>query len=104
MKRALLAIMVGALYVLHQDFWFWRSATPLVFGFLPIGLFYHACYSVAVAAAVWLLVKYAWPSHLDENPGDEDVPGVAFTRASSRSNSGEILPQQPETVLPEGEH
>ena len=38
-------LAIGAvvlLYLLHQDFWFWRDARPLVFGFLPIGLFYHA--------------------------------------------------------------
>jgi hypothetical protein len=66
MKRALLVIAVVALYVLHQDFWFWRTAHPLVFGFIPIGLFYHACYSVAVSLALWMLVRYAWPSHLEE--------------------------------------
>lgn len=66
MKRALLLIIVGALYVLHQDFWFWRAARPLVFGFIPIGLFYHACYTVATALVMWLLVKHAWPSHLEE--------------------------------------
>lgn len=66
MKRALLVIMVGALYVLHQDFWFWRAAHPLIFGFISIGLFYHACYTVATAFAMWLLVKHAWPSHLEE--------------------------------------
>ena len=42
MKRALLVLAVVALYVLHQDIWFWRTARPLVFGFVPIGLFYHA--------------------------------------------------------------
>jgi hypothetical protein len=54
------------LYVLHQDFWFWYDARPLVFGFLPIGLFYHAAFTVATAAVLWLLVKTAWPAHLDE--------------------------------------
>ena len=73
MKRALLAIMVGALYVLHQDFWFWRTANPLVFGFIPIGLFYHACYMVIVAAMLWLLVKQAWPSELEEGVGDGET-------------------------------
>jgi len=65
MTRILLVVVVVALYVLHQDFWFWRRATPLVFGFVPIGLFYHGCFSVAAALVMWLLVKYAWPSHLE---------------------------------------
>ena len=63
--------MFGALYVLHQDFWFWRTARPLVFGFVPIGLFYHACYTLAIAFALLLLVKHAWPSELEEDAGDE---------------------------------
>jgi len=61
----LLALLVVVLYALHQDLWFWRSATPLVFGILPIGLFYHACYTLAAALLMWLLVKLAWPSHLE---------------------------------------
>jgi Protein of unknown function (DUF3311) len=65
-KRLVLAIAVIALYVLHQDFWFWRTARPLIFGFVPIGLFYHACYSIAAALLMWLLVKYAWPAHLED--------------------------------------
>jgi hypothetical protein len=59
--------LVVMLYVLHQDWWFWRSATPLVFGFIPIGLFYHAAYTLAVAALMWLLVRLAWPSHLESD-------------------------------------
>ncbi len=64
MKRILLVVAVAALYILHQDIWFWRSSY-LVFGFIPIGLFYHACFSVAAALLMWLLVTFAWPSHLE---------------------------------------
>ena len=64
---ACLAIVaVALLYLLHQDFWFWNEARPLVFGFLPIGLFYHAAFTVATSGVLWLLVKAAWPSHLEE--------------------------------------
>ena len=66
MKKALLVIAVVALYILHQDIWFWRTAYPLIFGFIPIGLFYQACFSIAAAGLMWLLVKFAWPSHLEE--------------------------------------
>ena len=64
MKRILLVVAVVVLYLLHQDLWFWRSS-HLVFGFIPIGLFYHACFSVAAALLMWLLVTLAWPSHLE---------------------------------------
>ena len=60
-----------ALYALHQDVWFFRTARPLLLGFLPIGLAYHAAYSLACAFFMWLLVAQAWPGHLeDEAPGD----------------------------------
>jgi hypothetical protein len=65
MRRALLALAVIALYVAHQDIWFWRTARPLVFGVVPIGLFYHACFSVAASLLMLLLVKFAWPAHLE---------------------------------------
>lgn len=66
MKRTLLVLATLALYALHQDVWLWRSARPLAFGFLPIGLFYHACFSVVAALLLWLLVARAWPKHLEE--------------------------------------
>ncbi|HWS52553.1 MAG TPA: DUF3311 domain-containing protein [Pyrinomonadaceae bacterium] len=66
MKRALLVLAVAVLYVLHQDIWFWRTARPLVFGVLPVGLFYHGCFSVAASLLMWALVKFAWPGHLEE--------------------------------------
>ena len=72
MKRILLVAAVVALYVLHQDIWFWRSSY-LVFGFIPIGLFYHGLFSVAAALLMWLLVTFAWPSHLENV---EPAPGV----------------------------
>ena len=65
MKRLLLIIMVLIIYVLHQDFWFWRAVRPLVLGFLPIGLFYHICYTLVVAGVMWVLVTQAWPSELE---------------------------------------
>ena len=70
--NVLLALLVVLFYVLHQDVWFWRDARPLVFGFLPIGLFYHAVYTVAVSGLMWLMVRYAWPAHLER---DIDAPG-----------------------------
>ena len=65
MKRLLLVSAIIALYLLHQDFWFWRAAAPFVFGFLPIGLFYHVCYTLMIAVLMGLLVKYAWPAQLE---------------------------------------
>lgn len=74
MKRTLLIIAVIVVYVLHQDFWFWRTARPLVFGFIPIGLFYHACFAVLASLLLWLLVTYAWPSHLEQEIDSQTPP------------------------------
>jgi len=77
MKRTLLVVAVLALYILHQDIWFWRTAHPLVFGFVPIGLFYQGCFSVAASLLMWLLVKNAWPAHLEQEiekrESEEDI-------------------------------
>ena len=81
MRNRLLAAAVPALYLLHQDVWFWNAARPLVFGFLPVGLFYHAVYSLAVAVLMWSLVRFAWPAHLESDtmsPGAvSDPPDAA---------------------------
>ena len=65
MRIVLLAALVVALYALHQDLWFWRDPR-LVFGAIPIGLFYHALYCVACTGMMWALVRFAWPAGLDE--------------------------------------
>lgn len=57
--------IILAVYLLHQDVWWWGDARPLVFGFLPVGLAYHGAYCIAVAALMWALTRYAWPRGLD---------------------------------------
>ena len=58
------------LYLLHQDFWFWGAARPLVFGVFPIGLAYHAAYTLAIASVLAWLVRAYWPSHLEGHLDD----------------------------------
>jgi uncharacterized protein DUF3311 len=76
MKKALLALAVLVVYALHQDVWLWGRAEPLVLGFLPVGLFYHAAYSVLAALLMWLLVAQAWPHGLEREAEEhrEDPP------------------------------
>ena len=73
------------MYALHQDFWFWRTARPLVFGFLPIGLFYHAAYTVGISVLMWVLVRTHWPSHLEQ--AHQATPTDAVDIASERSDA-----------------
>ncbi|MCC6587972.1 MAG: hypothetical protein IT168_14855 [Bryobacterales bacterium] len=60
-----LYVLAFVLYLLHQDTWWWRDARPFVFGFLPIGLAYHALFTIASCVLMIALVKWAWPSHLE---------------------------------------
>ena len=65
MRNTLLGLLVFLFLAAHQDFWFWRSSEPLLFGFLPPGLWYHAVYTLVAAGLIGILVKYAWPAHLE---------------------------------------
>ncbi|MGI9455399.1 MAG: DUF3311 domain-containing protein [Aeoliella sp.] len=58
-------LLIALLLVLHQDNWFWNDGT-LVFGFMPIGLFYHACISVAAGVTWFLATKFCWPEETSE--------------------------------------
>lgn len=62
---------VALLAVLHYDFWNWSDRT-LVFGFMPIGLFFQALISIGAAAAWALVVKFAWPAHIEEWAEQDD--------------------------------
>jgi hypothetical protein len=66
MKKLLLFLLIVAVYVAHQDFWNWGKADPMLFGFLPAGLAYHAAFSIACAAMMAILVKTAWPKELED--------------------------------------
>ena len=66
LKKLSLSLLVLAVFLLHQDCWNWKKAEPLVFGFLPVGLAYHAGYAVLAAFMMALLVKFAWPAGLDD--------------------------------------
>jgi hypothetical protein len=69
MKR-LLTLVVIVVALLHQDLWFWNDRT-LLFGLLPVGLAWHLGYSLLAAATMGLLVRFAWPAHLEEEKPPE---------------------------------
>ena len=69
MKR-LLPLLVLVVILLHHDFWLWTNKT-LVFGFMPIGLAYHMSYSILASLTMAVLVRYAWPSHLERVESDD---------------------------------
>jgi hypothetical protein len=64
-KKFILSSLVLAVFLLHQDFWNWKNG-ELVFGYLPVGLAYHAAYAIASAGLMAALVKFAWPTELED--------------------------------------
>ena len=71
MKKVVYGLII-LLAVIHQDVWWWDNG-ELVFGFMPLGLFYHSL-SSCMAAAVWAMaVKWAWPGDIEQwaESGDE---------------------------------
>jgi hypothetical protein len=72
MKKLLLFLLIAGVYVLHQDYWNWKNSS-VVFGFLPVGLAYHAAYSVLAAIMMAILVKCAWPEHLEETEPEDSA-------------------------------
>ena len=58
-------LLVAALLIAHQDFWFWTDSR-LIFGFIPVGLFYHACLSLTAGAFWFFVCTFAWPDDLEE--------------------------------------
>ena len=72
--------LVIVLAILRYDFWAWDDRS-LMFGFVPIGLFYQILISIGAAVAWALVVRFAWPSHIEEwagtltpSKGDTDTP------------------------------
>ena len=57
--------LVALLAVLHYDFWNWGDRS-VVFGFLPVGLLFQALISLGAAVAWALVVRCAWPTHVEE--------------------------------------
>jgi uncharacterized oligopeptide transporter (OPT) family protein len=74
MKKLLLTLVVLGVYVVHQDNWNWTNK-EVVLGFLPVGLAYHAGYSILAAIMMAVLVKFAWPKHLEEIETKDSGPG-----------------------------
>jgi Protein of unknown function (DUF3311) len=74
MKKLLLLLLLGAVYAVHQDIWNWRTADPMIFGILPIGLAYHAGYSILASITMATLVRFAWPAKLEGHEKDSPQP------------------------------
>lgn len=75
MKSIIIALVL-VLIILHQDIWWWDDRT-LIFGFLPIGLAWHALLSILAGIVGWIAVTFAWPKNLEQDgPGGSGRGGA----------------------------
>ena len=72
MRKFCIWSLVAVLLVLHQDNWFWTDG-KLVFGFMPIGLLYHAVISIAAACRWFAAILLIWPEGVDGEAASEDA-------------------------------
>ena len=72
MKWVLLILTIG-LVVIHNDWWNWSKTDPRLFGFLPVGIWYHGLYCIAASVLLALLVMFVWPKHLEDAEPEDGV-------------------------------
>jgi len=80
-----IAVLALLLLLLHQDYWFWSNKT-LVFGILPMGLFWHICISMAATLTWYLATRIAWPREIQSETGSDE--SSAGTRTSAFEKEG----------------
>ena len=73
MKLRMFWVAFVVLIVLHHDWWFWNDGA-IAFGFIPIGLAYHAFISIA-ASALWAWAVFdVMADSLVEDPAPSSEP------------------------------
>lgn len=74
-RSGLVVIALLVFLALHQDVWFWNDDKTLFFGFLPVGLAFHAVLTIGIAMFWGAVVMFAWPHDLEafaNEAGDQD--------------------------------
>ena len=78
MKHVFLWLLAAALLVMHLDFWNWSTPYPLLFGVLPIGIWWQALFALGCSVMMALFGWLAWPKELEsleELPSKHDGEG-----------------------------
>ena len=58
-------LAVGAAYVAYFNYWMWDDDS-LVLG-VPVNLLYQVLLTISFSVVMWALVRWGWPSDLDED-------------------------------------
>jgi hypothetical protein len=67
---AILTLIFLLVLFLRHDYWNWDTPGYLLFGFLPVGLWWQALVTILASIMMWLMVALAWPSHLEKSSSD----------------------------------
>ena len=70
MRRRMISLILTTIFFLvlflRHDYWNWDTPGYLLFGFLPVGLWWQSLVTILASIMMWLMVKLAWPYHLEE--------------------------------------
>ena len=83
--RAFWFIFLGLLLI-HQDFWNWSSEEIIAWG-MPVGLIYHAGFSIACSLlGVWAVCR-AWPTSWEQYAAQQDETSEGTTEKNLINSS-----------------
>ena len=75
MRRRMISLILTTIFFLvlflRHDYWNWDTPGYLLFGFLPVGLWWQALVTILASIMMWLMVTLAWPTHLEQCPPSE---------------------------------
>lgn len=93
-RPAVAWLFILTLIALHHDFWFWDRIEPMLWGWAPVALWYHAAFTVLCIPALYLLGRWVWPDPPEMDPPGPSVSGRGHFPSLS-SDPGE--PADPDT-------
>ena len=85
---AFLTLAAIAVLVMRHDYWNWDTPYPLLFGCLPVALWWQALVSLSACALMWLMVRLAWPHELEDAAFESNRAGDGAGGAGPDSSAG----------------
>jgi hypothetical protein len=72
-RAIILTIILLVVLVLRHDYWQWTAPGYLLFGFLPLALWWQAGVCILASIMMALMVHLAWPGHLEDQVTHPDT-------------------------------
>ena len=93
----LLTLAAAAVLVLRHDYWNWDTPYPLLFGFLPVGLWWQGLVSILASVLLALMVRFAWPQELEDEAlaAEQHRAGAGDTDSAAAPATAAVDPSAP---------